>query len=518
MCWGGTFGLRDKLSLSIAMTPMRNDSDAHCLLVNENYRANAARRSTRFSVAIKSWAWVLWTVSYVRNLVGALCALLILMPVSQAVEAKTIAQIIDSTGDGAGNPLSDPHGIAVDGSGNVYVAASFSNNVFQIDPNGVITEIIDSTGDGAGNMLAAPTTLAVDTLGNVYVTGQLSDNAFRVDPNGVTTEIIDEAGDKAGNSLGMTFGIAVDNAGAIYVTGQSSDNAFRIDPNGVISEIIDSTGGVVGGAVILDQPNHIAVDTAGNVYVTGSNSFRIDPNGVITELGIGGFGIAVDGEENAYVSSGSSVFRIAPNGVITVVIDSTGDGAGNTLSMAGFIVADGVGNVYVAGVGSDNVFRIDPNGVITEVIDSTGDGAGNKLDNPIYVAVDGLGNVYVTGKESNNAFRIQFCGDGIIDPGEECDDGNNVDEDRCSRFCQGGCLAEDINDDGLLDVTDSVVLRRRLAGLPPCAHDKCETGIALSPCDPCVAEICQADSFCCDTAWDGRCVGEVLSVCAIACP
>jgi hypothetical protein len=55
---------------------------------------------------------------------------------------------------------------------------------------------------------------------------------------------------------------------------------------------------------------------------------------------------------------------------------------------------------------------------------------------------------------------------------------------------------------------------------PPgsCEHDKCVQGVALeSDCDPCVAQICAADSFCCNTFWDSLCVGEVSSVCGLSC-
>ncbi len=154
-----------------------------------------------------------------------------------------------------------------------------------------------------------------------------------------------------------------------------------------------------------------------------------------------------------------------------------------------------------------------------------------------------------------------ICGDGITQSacGEECDDGNNVDRDGCSPFCQGTCLAGDINGDGLVDILDSVLLRRIRAGealvfcgdmlvqteigeecepdddeacpgnctppgesepcrCRPCSHDKCITGTALELCGPCVFAVCEVDPLCCDTIWDSRCVGEVLSVCGISCP
>ena len=67
------------------------------------------------------------------------------------VDEGDITEIIDASGDGAGNPLSGPLSVAVDGAGSVYVAGRFSDNAFQITPPGTITEIIDAAGDGAGN-------------------------------------------------------------------------------------------------------------------------------------------------------------------------------------------------------------------------------------------------------------------------------------------------------------------------------------------------------------------------------
>jgi Notch-like protein len=51
-----------------------------------------------------------------------------------------------------------------------------------------------------------------------------------------------------------------------------------------------------------------------------------------------------------------------------------------------------------------------------------------------------------------------------------------------------------------------------------CAHDICVTGVALvNGCHPCVSSICGVDPFCCATSWDSICVGEVSSVCGLAC-
>ena len=151
-----------------------------------------------------------------------------------------ITEIIDASGDGTGNTLTSSGEIAVDGSGNVYVAGIGSSNAFKITSGGVITEIIDATGDGTDNTLNGPTAIAVDGSGNVYVTGWNSDNAFKITSGGVINEIIDAAGDGTGNTLAGSRGIAVDGLGNVYVTGSNSNNAFKITGPNIFADDFES--------------------------------------------------------------------------------------------------------------------------------------------------------------------------------------------------------------------------------------------------------------------------------------
>ncbi|GAB4509594.1 MAG: hypothetical protein Tsb0020_26210 [Haliangiales bacterium] len=157
------------------------------------------------------------------------------------------------------------------------------------------------------------------------------------------------------------------------------------------------------------------------------------------------------------------------------------------------------------------------------------------------------------------------CGDGVCEPGEDCetcpedcgecggecvhdlcDEGEPLDPtcDQCAAdvcdvdpFCcdvawDGICvgLAEDICGldcgppgpecgDGVCELGESCLTCATDCGeCPACEHDVCETGDALlNGCDFCTPNVCKADPFCCDVAWDGLCVAQVEEHCAITC-
>jgi len=308
-------------------------------------------------------------------------------------------EIIDSTGDGSGNTLDLPIGVATDSSGNVFVAGVISDNVFKITPGGTITEIINATGDGSGNTLNEPFDVATDSSGNVFVTARDSDNAFKISTPGTCstsgtpctiTEIINATGDGSGNTIELPSEIATDSSGNVFVVGGISDNAFKITPGGTITEIINATGD--GGGNILDAPLGVATDSSGNVFVVAQfsdNAFKISTPGTCK-------------------TSGTPC-------TITEIINATGDGSGNTIDRPFDVATDSSGNVFVVGSLSDNAFKISTPGTcktsgtpctITEIIDATGDGGGNTLDFPFGVATDSSGNVFVVGAVSDNAFKI----------------------------------------------------------------------------------------------------------------
>jgi hypothetical protein len=105
--------------------------------------------------------------------------------------------------------------------------------------------------------------------------------------------------------------------------------------------------------------------------------------------------------------------------------------------------------------------------------------------------------------------------DGI--PAEGLCEGNSV--VRCSLPGEGDrhVVVTDCGADGQVCEIDGTATC--VTPTPVCAHDRCQTGVALDQnCgDTCVSEICSLDGFCCNVDWDSICVGEVTSVCGLTC-
>jgi hypothetical protein len=254
----------------------------------------------------------------------------------------TITEIIDATGDGAGNILNFPSAVAVDSSGNVYVSGANTANGFKIaSPDTcstggtpcTITEIIDATGDRAGNALGGPFGIDVDSSGNVYIGGRDNDNAFKIAIPGTCstggtpctiTEIIDAAGDGAGNALDVPRGVAAGANGNAYVTGSVSDNVFRISPpqDPVTFEEVQTGTASSSASVSTSVPLTAAAD---HLYLA-SVSYR--PDASVT--GVSGLGLTwslVDEQCAGASETGVSVWQAlgTPTGdqVVTATLASS---------------------------------------------------------------------------------------------------------------------------------------------------------------------------------------------------
>lgn len=229
-------------------------------------------------------------------------------------EVTTLAGLAGCSGtnDGLSSAarFSYPSGVAVDRTGNVYVADSGNNTIRKITPEGQVTTLAGSAGaygdaDGTGDIARfnGPWDLAVDESGNVYVADVANFTIRKLTAAGVVTTLAGKAGeDGNADGTGSTArfnapsGVALDSAGTVYVADSWNNTIRKIDPAiGMVSTLAGLGGftnygsmdGIGNGARFF-SPSNVALDSAGNVYVTDGSNFtirKITPAGMVTTLG-----------------------------------------------------------------------------------------------------------------------------------------------------------------------------------------------------------------------------------------
>ena len=338
---------------------------------------------------------------------------------SAAAQNYTIATFAGNAGAGAGYSgdtgqatnaqLNSPRGVAVDSSGDVYIA-DYQNYVIRKVANGVINTI---AGNGAMGFvgdfnlatsaeLSGPLGVAIDSSGNIYIADAPgpSDRIRKVSFGVITTfagsaaGFAGDGGPASNASLNYPAAVAIDGAGNIYIADTANNRVRRISSAGIITTIAgNGTPGYNGDNITatsasLFSPQGVAVDSLGNVYIADTKNHRIRKvsGGVITTVaGVGVQGYSGDS------GPGTTAQLTAPKGV---AIDSTG-------------------NLYIADTGNNVVRRI-AGGLITTVAGTgsagySGDGGpGSKatLNTPTGLAVDPTGGYIYIADSQNNVIRV----------------------------------------------------------------------------------------------------------------
>jgi len=250
--------------------------------------------------------------------------------------------------------LGNPQGVAVDNSGNVYVADSDNNDVVEWQPASN-TSGLPVTG------LDNPLGVAVDPAGNVYVANAGYDDVLEWQAANNTSSAI------AYSSGNLTMGLAVDGFGNVYYM----DDVYDPEGSGWISAVSmwSPASGTVNTLPItgLAYSYGLAVDAAGNVYVTEPKNNQVlewsPATGVTTVLPFANLsnpaGVAVDGAGNVYVVSSvllaagwsAALLEWSPVSNAVTVLAS---GLSNPLGVA----VDAVGNVYVTDAGTATLYEL----------------------------------------------------------------------------------------------------------------------------------------------------------------
>jgi len=326
------------------------------------------------------------------------------------------------SGDGGAavqSQLNTPQGVVADAAGNWYIADTLNNVVRKVSPNGTISNYAGnggagSSGDGSAAtsaQLHGPQGLAVDTSGNLFIADTMNAKVRKVSAGGVITTVAGSGtagfggdGGAAGSAqLNLPIGVAVDSSGNLYIADFGNSRVRKVSASGGAIATVAGNGSAGysgdGGAAAkaqLNGPQGVAVDAAGNLYIADTENNRVRE-----------------------VTAAGQIATVAGNGLAS----DSGDGGQATSAQSGNpvgVAVDSVGNIFIVDA-STRVRQVYPNGLIATIAGNgyrgySGDGGPAtqaQLDGPAAIALGKNGNLFVADMGNNAVRLLQYAGNGL---------------------------------------------------------------------------------------------------------
>jgi sugar lactone lactonase YvrE len=220
------------------------------------------------------------------------------------------------SGSATNAELNEPYGVALDGFGNIYIADFGNGRIRKVNTSGIITTVAGNgtygysgdNGPATNAQLQAPSGVALDASGNIYIADIGNDRIRKVNTSGVITTVAGNGtygysgdnGSATNAELNEPLGMAVDASGNLYIADEANNRIRKVGPSGIITTVagygptgFSGDNGPATGAELW-YPSGVALDASGNLYIADQNNDRIrkvNASGIITTIaGNGTFG------------------------------------------------------------------------------------------------------------------------------------------------------------------------------------------------------------------------------------
>jgi uncharacterized protein (TIGR03437 family) len=362
-------------------------------------------------------------------------------------------------------PIGNVAGVAVDAAGNLYFVDQSNFLVMKMTPDGILhviagTGIPGFSGDGGPATSASINSgggIAVDPSGNVYLADTLNSRVRMISTGGTITTVagsrtcVDssavaacqggDGGPAVAALLNTPFAVKLDSAGNLYIVDYAANRVRKVSPSGVISTYGgngDDSGSGDGGLATrasLISPLDAAFDSRGNLWILQRGKISVvGPTGIIAGVTLPDDfrGLAIDAADAFYLADwvDEQVLKLTLSGDTSVVAGLgapgfSGDGGPATqaqltlgvFSLAGLAI-DPAGNLFIADIDNFRIREVTPDGIIRTVAGSgqygySGDGGPAiqaTFNRPSGVVGDAAGNLYVPDSAANRIRKIASDG------------------------------------------------------------------------------------------------------------